>query len=180
VLARLDAVPGVRESLVDRSGRRFLVKLAPGALEERVVTDARAILGEDSLRLSGDEAATVLATHRRDEPWVRAGETMRLSRDEAKVLASRHGGWVARLADLDADRTERLVSLIEEEIAGAFERVLVSGDDPESALGGEVRSALERVATRSRAFLDDEQARSVLDCLDQFLSGGTEECCEGG
>jgi hypothetical protein len=92
---------------------------------------------------------------------MRAGETLELSKHEAKVLGERLGAKGARAAGLDEARTRRLVGLIEAELAAAFERVHGSGDGGTKKIGDEWSSAMDRVREKAKAFMsEDEIARA--------------------
>ncbi len=159
MLARLDAIPGVGDARADWTGRHFLVELDPGRDEKRVEADVTAALGEGARRLTGGAAEAQVESFRRGEPWVRAGETMRLSREEARVVAARLGGEAARAAKLDDARARRLTGLIERELAAAFERHHASGGGAGRTLGLAWDEAMERVIEQAKPFMTEDEIR---------------------
>jgi hypothetical protein len=159
VLARLDEIPGVAESRVDRSGRRFLLTLGAGADESAVARAAQAALGEASV-LRNDAESAVLASRRRGDLWVTADETIRLSREEASILAKRFGEEAALELGLSPEKTRRLVEVVEREVAAAFERVHGRGDAL-AALDAEHDVISERVLEACRAFLTDAELQDL-------------------
>lgn len=165
MLARLDEIEDVRESRVDWSGRFVLLTLEEGADEVRAVRDAAAIVGEGSRRLRPDLEAERVEGYRRGEPWMRANETLRLSREEARIIAQREGAEAAKEAGLSEAKARRLIALIEEEVAAAFERVERGEGSVEGKLGKELRAAERRSLERSRDFLSKEEVDRVARAL---------------
>ena len=159
MLARLDEIHGVAESRVDWTGTRFLVTLSADADEPRVENEIESALGEGARLLDDDATRAVLDSYRHGETWMRAGETLKLSRFEAGVLAKRRGEAAAREIGLDDAKTQKLVELIEAELGRAFERAHAEGGI--DALAGEIDAAGERIREASRAFLDDEQREAL-------------------
>ena len=159
MLARLDEIDGVAESRVDWTGTRVLVTLSADADKPRVETEVEGTLGEGARVL--DERATreVLESYRKGEAWMRSGETLKLSRFEAGVLAKKHGTAAAAEIGLDEAKTQKLVALIEAELDRAFERAHAEGGI--DALGGEIAAAGERIVEASGAFLDAEQREAL-------------------
>jgi protein tyrosine phosphatase (PTP) superfamily phosphohydrolase (DUF442 family) len=160
VLARLDGIPGVAESRVDRSGRRFLLTLDPGADEAGIAREARSELGSDAEVLDPDAEAALLASRRRGELWVTADETIRLSREEASILAARFGEESAREIGLDAEKTRQLVAVLEREVAAAFER-FHGRSDALKRFRDEQPAISARVLEASRSFLTDAELASL-------------------
>ncbi|MFN0008627.1 MAG: hypothetical protein ACKVXR_12050 [Planctomycetota bacterium] len=159
MLARLDGIPGVAQSRVDRSGRRFLLTLDAGADEAAVAREAQAALGEASV-LEREAESALLASRRRGDLWVTAEETIQLSREEARVLAGRFGEEAALELGLSPGKTRRLVEVVEREVAAAFERVHGRGDALE-ALSGENAAIFGRVLEACRAFLTDAELQDL-------------------
>jgi hypothetical protein len=162
VLARIDDVAGVRESRVDWSGKRFLVLVESGA-------DHATVAGNVSAALSGahvvDDDATVrqvLRSYRAGDPWMRAGETLRLSKQEAAVLGERHGMAAAAEGGLDEARTRQLAGVFTREFEVAFER-FHAGESV--SLGSELSAASKRVLAASGSFLDAEQRAALAQYL---------------
>ena len=162
MLARLDEIPGVSESRVDWTGRRFLLHLEPGAKEERVAEAAEDALGEGAHTLDEEGTRAALEALRKGEAWMRAGETLRLSRHEAGVLAKRYGEEAAQEIDLDEAATRKLVELFERELNVAFERTHARRDGGGARIEAEVAEAGNRILDSSQSFLDAEQ-RAVLE-----------------
>jgi hypothetical protein len=169
VLARLDKTPGVRESRVDWTGRHFLLKLDPGADVGAVTRAAAAVLGAEARRVDADVEMAHVERYRRGEPWMRAGETRRLSAEEAGALAKRFAAGASRKAALSGEEARRLEEVLREEIGAAFERVHAS-EEPLERLGEEFPLVLERVTGRLMGFLTADKARRVTDAL-AFMAG---------
>jgi hypothetical protein len=165
VLARLDEVGGVRESRVDWTGHYFLLRLDPEADETRVAAAATSVLGDAATRADAETSARELDAFRRGEPWMRAGETLRLSREEARIIAARRAAEAARAGGLDESQTRRLAELVEAEVAAVFERIHAAGGGPGKRFAPEWAAALDRVMAGARGFLTEEQAARVREGL---------------
>ncbi len=164
MLARLDEVEGVKASRVDWSGRYVLLELEPEADVSRAIRGAQAVLGERVRRLPARDESSQVAAFRKGEPWMRAGESSRMSRREAEVLSGRFTERVAREAGLDEAETARLGAILREEISGAFERAHDAGGGVER-LDGPIGVALAGLREKLAAFLPPEKADSVLNHL---------------
>ena len=162
MLARLDEIPGVAESRVDWTGRRFLLRLEPGAKESAVAEEADHALGEGATTLDEEETRAALEKYRSGEAWMRAGETVRLSRYEAGVLAQRYGDEAAQEIGLGVEATRKLVELFERELNLAFERTHAQKSGDSVQISAEVEEAGERILESSKGFLDAEQ-RAILE-----------------
>jgi hypothetical protein len=127
VLARLDAIPCVKESRVDASGRWFLLSLAPGADAAGVVAGAQAVLRGCGRRLEDAEAATQLAARVRGDPWFAAGEVHALSYVEARLLSVRIADGAAAALALDPGAREAVAEAARAELFRAVERVHAEG-----------------------------------------------------
>jgi len=169
VLARLDEIPGVAESRVDRSGRRFLLTLDPGADEAGVARSAQDALGSDAEVLDHETESELLASRRRGELWVTSAETIQLSREEAGILAARFGEEAAEEIGLAPEKTRKLVDVLEKEVAAAFERFHGRSDALKS-FSREQAAISERVLEASRSFLTDAE----LEALRSFSAARTE------
>jgi hypothetical protein len=99
VLARLDRIPGVYESLVEPGGRHFVLELKPGADFDGVRAETRAVLGTEAVELDAPENYRQLEGFSHGELWMNSFQTITLSLIEARVLAARYAGADARLAD---------------------------------------------------------------------------------
>ena len=166
MLARLDEIPGVAESRVDWTGKRFLLSLEGVANKGHVEAEASSALGEGARLLDGDEVREVLDSYRKGEKWMRAGETLTLSRFEAGVLAKRYGNEVAADLGLDEEATRKLVTLFEQELNRAFDRTH-AGQGIE-AVPAEFAAAAKRILESSAGFLDPQQQSALADYLKRF------------
>jgi hypothetical protein len=171
VLARLDEIPGVAESRVDWTGKRFLLTLEGDAAKSWVGEQASGALGEGARLLDGDEVHAVLDSYRKGETWMRAGETLKLSRFEAGVLAKRYGGEAGAELRLDEDATQKLVALFEQEFTRAFERTH-AGKGIE-AVPAEFEAAARRILEPSARFLSSEQQTALAEYLKRFVDART-------
>lgn len=127
VLARLDAVPGVRRSRTEASGRFLLLELSPRADPQRVEASARRALGREARRLREPEAREQLDARGKGDPWLTAGEVMALSYIEGRILSARVSAEVARRAGLEVGERERLAEALRLEIFAALERAHAQG-----------------------------------------------------
>jgi len=166
VLARLDEIPGVAESRVDWTGMRFLLTLEGSASMDQVGAEAASTLGEGARLLDGDEVRGVLDSYRKGETWMRAGETLKLSRFEAGVLAKRYGNEAAAKIGLGEEATRKLVALFEQELNRAFDRTH-AGQGIE-AVPAEFEAAAKRILESSAGFLSSEQQATLADYLKRF------------
>lgn len=127
MLARLDSIPGVKESRVEASGRCFLLSLAPGADAGEVVAGAQAVLRGRGRKLDDAEAAAQLAARARGDPWFAAGEVHALSYVEARLLSARTADGAAAALALDAGAREAVAEAARAELFRAVERVHAEG-----------------------------------------------------
>jgi hypothetical protein len=127
VLARLDAISGVGESRCEASGRLFLLVLADGADEARVVADAIAALRGRAARLDPAAATAQLEARPRGDPWFSAGEIRALSYLEARVVAASTAARIAGAAALASGAHESLAEALRVELFAAIERVHAAG-----------------------------------------------------
>lgn len=163
MLARLDEIPGVAESRVDWTGRRFLLTLQAGVAESVVENAALDALGEGAQVLSENEEQAALDAYRQGEAWMRQGETTRLSRYEAGVLAERYGKEAAEEMGLGEDGTSKLVALFEAEFVRAFDRV--HEGTRSASLQSEFQSAAQRILDSSGDSLTPEQQAQLEEYL---------------
>ena len=171
MLARLDEIPGVAESRVDWTGKRFLLTLEGGAGKRRVAEEAIDTLGEGARTLEEDEVRVVLDSYRKGEAWMRAGETLQLSRFEAGVLAKRYGSEAAAELGLEEGGTKKLVAVFEQEFLRAFESTH-AGRGIE-AVPKEFEAAAKRILESSASFLTPEQRAALAAYLKRFESAPT-------
>ena len=162
MLARLDEVPGVRESRVEWTGRYVLVGLEQGADEEATAVRAAEVLG-NARRSDPEDEARCIAEFRAGEPWMRSGETLKLSEREAEVLGRRLGAEAAKGAGLGPEQTEKVIAIVEDELRLAFERTHKRGED--RPVADERAFRLAQVKERCRAFLTEAEAEVVAEAL---------------
>ncbi len=163
MLAQLDRLEGVAESRVNWSGRQILIRLQPGASPDGVAASAIAYLGSRAGRAAPPAEAASVASFRAGDPWMRAGETLKLSKHEASVLGKHYTALVRDL--LDAEGQSRLASLLADEIYAVFERVHAGEIRLNDAMRLESGAALDRIHARLREFAPEEQARAVVEAL---------------
>ncbi|HEU4396084.1 MAG TPA: hypothetical protein VFS92_11000 [Planctomycetota bacterium] len=165
MLAQLEALPGVDEARVDWTGEHFLLLLGeqadPGDVERRVAR----VLGAAPARLEGAARAEKVASFRRGEAWMRSGETLRLSDEEARVLAVRTGDAIAGEMGLDGVKADALRELLREEIFRAFQRIHAAAGGLEERLERDAPVVLERIGAGCRRFLADDESEQVLAAL---------------
>jgi hypothetical protein len=166
VLARLDAIPGVRESRCEASGRFFLLVLADGADEGRAVAGAVAALRGRAARLDPAAAAAQLEARPRGDPWFSAGEIRALSFLEARVVAASAAAGVARDAALGDGAHEALAEALRVELFAAIERVHAEGGRESSGwFYLEWPAIAAGAVTRAAGALDPGSAERVLAAL---------------
>lgn len=171
MLALLDEVPGVAQSRVDWTGRRFLLELEAHARADEILRRARLVLGGDVHRLEPSEEIAAVARYRRGEQWMLSGETVALSQAEARVLAQRHGNEAARAIGLDAQKTARLIAVIEGEVRAAFEGIHAAGRGLPADQDALFAAVAERTLAKARAFLTPEQLERLEASVSQGMWG---------
>lgn len=164
MLAQLDGIDGVAESRVDWTGRFFLLKLAPGRKPEEVTVRVSAVL-KQAARLDATREAEQSAAYRRGEPWMRAGETLKMSEHEAIVLGERFATKAAGTAGLDAEQTKLLVEILKEELAALFTRLQGTDWQLQKKLRHEWPDLIARTLERSLKFVTEEQAGKIRESL---------------
>ena len=96
MLAQLESIQGVREARVDWTGQKFLLTVDGSIEPERILAATSKLLGPTIERLSPAEEQEQIATYKAGAPWLRSGETARMSAHEARVLAERYATDAAR------------------------------------------------------------------------------------
>ena len=168
MLARLDGIEGVEASRVDWTGRHLLLVLKPGADSRRAVAEAKGLLGGRARRLGAAEEAAEVAAFERGEPWMRVGESARLSGREAEVLSARLAAQVAEGAGLDESEAARVATVLREELTAAFERAHEAGGEVRR-LDAELPEGLARVERRLGPLLPAGRAEKVRKALRDAL-----------
>jgi len=171
VLARLETVPGIEEARVDWTGAYFLLKLAPTADTAAIPRLSGAVLGSDPVRLDTAAEEAHIAAFRRGEPWMRSGETLRLSGEEARVWGGRIADDTARDAGLDDAKSRSLKSLFQSELLRAFERAHASEGSLSERLSREWPALLQHTLEECRGFLSEEETSRVGDILRKRFGG---------
>jgi hypothetical protein len=170
VLASLDELSGVREARVDHGGVHFLLALDPDAVAEDVVESAREVL-PDGRRVPSGVEAELVESFRHGATWLRATDTRELSREEAHILAKRHGEQAARALGLDASKQRKLCAILDEETVAAFERVHAEGGGLGSKSRDEFEEAARHTVERCKPFLDESERSRLAEFLNGLLSG---------
>src|SRR5882672_4486277 len=161
-MARLDGIEGVSESRVDWTGRYFLLTIDPSRDRDAVVKSAADILGAGTRELDPRLEAEQVAAFKTGEPWLRAGETAHLSREEARVVARRHVAAAAKELGLDADRTERVTALVQDELERLFKKFETTGLPDRATMATEWDAMVDRVGRRSREFLSESERADLV------------------
>jgi hypothetical protein len=149
---------------VDWTGRFLLLALSPGADPVAVTEAALGLLAPRAGRLTPEAAAEQVAGFRRGERWMRTGETMLMSREEARVLSRRFAETAAREEGLSEDETARVMAALDEAISEAARRIHESGEPPRVD-PARLPELLAPVAARCREFLTEERATRVAKAL---------------
>ncbi|HEU4339144.1 MAG TPA: hypothetical protein VFS19_03675 [Planctomycetota bacterium] len=169
MLAQLDKVDGVHEARVDWTGKTLLIRVKDSADPDVVAAHATRHLGRNATRLSERRAAECVDGFRRGEPWLRAGETLQLSKHESKVLgkslAAKAGG------SLDEKSRARLQEILEGELFALFSRIHAGEFTLEEGLERAARESGPRLHQRLLEFLSPDQATAVMESLRSQLFG---------
>ncbi len=166
MLAQLDKDPAVEEARVDWTGKYFLLKLKPGANATSAVGRAKGSLGGGLKRLEPAAEAEQLGAFQRGEPWMKSGETLKMSQEEARVLSLRFAERAAGRAGLDEERTRRLRTLLNEELDATMRQLHESGKPPDMKnFRAQWGRWADSVIERSREFLSEEEASRVKEEL---------------
>lgn len=159
----------MRESRVDHSGRFFMLALAPEADCAGILRSALEVLAD--ARRPGTRVETeLIESYRRGARWMRAGETAELSREEAHILAARRANEAARSVGLDAARTQKLLRILDEELAAAFDHIHAAGGGLGPKARGEFESAAQRTIERSRTFLSEVEVLRLEEYVTRSLA----------
>jgi len=171
VLARLDEVSGVRESRVDWTGRLLLLAVERDANADEVADRATDALGGAAHRADPEVEARAIETFRAGEPWLRSGEALRLSEEEARVVGARLGARASAAAGLDAEATRRFSEIVQDELRLAFQALHDAAPDTPRDSAQETAFRLGRVRERCGAFLDDALADRACEELLRAFRG---------
>ena len=165
MLAQLEGIQGVREARVDWTGQKFLLTVDGSIEPERILAATSKLLGPTVERLSPAEEQEQIATYKAGAPWLRSGETARMSAHEARVLAERYATDAARQAGLDDERSNRLTALVQDELEKLFAKFERTGLPSRDVMSAEWKSLADRVADRSCAFLTNTELARVTEYL---------------
>ncbi len=164
MLRRLDGIPGVAESRVDWTGRFLLLALEPGADAAAAASAALALLGPGASRLDSAAASEQVEAFRRGERWMRAGETVEMSREEARVLARRTAERVTREEGLAPEEAAAVLAALDEALTEGLRRLHEPGAVPRGDAAG-VAGLLQPVEARLRESLPEGRAARVAAAL---------------
>ena len=168
VLASLEAVEGIEEAKVDHSGRYFLLVLELGVEADEVLARARRWLS-DAERAETSVEASLVEGYRRGARWFGPQDVDELSREEARHLAECEGAVAAQALGLDAARAAKLVTVLEEELARAFERIHAAGGGLGERAAAQFEAAAARVVERSATFLTPDEVRRLHEHCEERL-----------
>ena len=164
MLAQLEEQPEITEARVDWSGRKFLLQSSRGnvsSLALRILTDA----GYDAKAV---DAAPFVESYRAGEPWLRGGETLKLSTKEAEVLAGRWSREAGGRIGLTEEETARTESVLREELMERFRAVHEGG-----GIGARDRAGLHRAfgrtGDRCAAFLGESRSAELVEALRKIV-----------
>lgn len=161
MLAQLDDVTGVEESRIDWTGRYFLLKLTADADRGRVEEAVLVALGDGAKRAEASTETERIAAFQRGEPWMRSGETLKLSGHEAQVLGERFTQAAAKEVGLDAAKTERLLEVVRDETRRLLESLHTEGGNVSERFMKGWEPAVKRVHERSLQFLTKDEADRI-------------------
>ncbi len=170
MLARLDALAGVKVSRTDSSGRFFWLEPKDGVDPASVEALALAALGKGARVLSPEAAAAQLALHGAGDPWLSAREVMTLSFVEGRLLSVRIAGFAATDASLLPEQREAVAEAVRSELFGAMARVHAEGGRKSSGWIYEEWPALAAAAAaRCAAAMPADVAARVAEALPSLL-----------
>jgi hypothetical protein len=170
VLASLDRIPGVRSTRVHHDGVYFLLALEPEADVADVLERAKEYL-PDAERPAAKVESTLVEGFGHGETWLRSSDTKELSREEAHILAKRHADQAAAALGIDEGKKAKLLRVIDEETAAAFDRIHAKGGGLDSGSHREFEAAAKNVVERSRSFLDEAECSRLAEFLNGLLGG---------
>ncbi len=165
MLAQLEAIDGVDSARVDWTGNRFLLALAASTDVDEFLAGAARLLGETTRRLPSRDEREQLDAFARGEPWLRSGETARLSAKEAEILSQRHALAAAQIVGLDAAQSDRLALIVREDLLRVFDEFARGSVPDRATITARWRDLADRVGKRSREFLTAAEAESVASAL---------------
>lgn len=123
MLARLQAIKGVRSAFVDAAGEVFVVMLEPGAPGSDVNEAIVAALARDGRRLTPAEVQAELGPPTRRELWFGLDDLAALSYVECRLVAARVTSALQKELALDPAATERLSEAVREEMFAHVDRI---------------------------------------------------------
>jgi hypothetical protein len=170
VLAQLESVDGVAQARVDWTGRSFLLVLRKSSKPKAVVDAAAKVLGPTTRRLESKEEREQIESFVAGAPWLRPGETARMSAHEADVLATRYVTDAAKSVGLDEPRTARLIGLAREELVSLFKKFEQTGLPSRDVMSKEWSALVDCVADRSRDFLTESESEKVFATIRKYCS----------
>jgi hypothetical protein len=168
VLARLDAIPGVRRSRAECSGHYVLIELVDG-VADGVGARALDILARGARILPPAEAEAQHEARRRGELWVTAEEARSLSFVEGRMLGVRVSEAASKDARLTAEERERLAEAIREEMFAHVERIY-AGLAPAGRFFEAWPQIAARVAERCASWLDVARVKDLTSSLIDYFA----------
>lgn len=160
----MDKLTQIVESRVDWTGKYFLFEIRSGADQDLLVTELSKITKVKLRKVTRDQYADLWQSYLAGEPWMRSGETMKLSEKEAEVLGERLARTAAEAASLTESETQKLVSIVREELLESFRKIHDSAEDLSSSFA-ESGPFLERIRARTEEIFGPETASSVMSIL---------------
>src|SRR5262245_8528107 len=148
-----------------------MIRLKGDAVADRVARDAAQHLGSGVARQAPPQEAESIESFRRGEPWMRAGETLELSRRESKVLGRSLAAKVGQSIQ-DKEHLRRLESILEEEYFALFTRIHDGELSLADALERGGAQVEPRVQRRLLEFLPPDQTKAVMEALHRKFFGG--------
>jgi len=176
VLARLDRIPGVARSLVEASGRTFILEVAPGTARDAVAAAAREVLGAGAAELAADEAEAQRATRDRGDLWFSAWEILALSLLEGRVVSSRAATAAQRDLGIGIEAARAVGEAVRLELFEALERIHAEGG---RSSGGWFYAAWPALSTRAAARAAPALPGNAAARLPAFL-GALHAAADGG
>jgi len=154
---RIDGLEGVAESSVSWNGQYFRIEVLPGVDPDRVAVEAAALLEGEACCVTASRGRAAPAEHGQ---WFNEEQTVALSRHEAGVIAANYAASISAEVTLEAGVTERLHTVLREELEHAFEQAHAAGGGV-YRLREQLPVAWPKFEERLAEFLTPEQGERV-------------------
>jgi hypothetical protein len=157
VLRSIDELEGVAESSTSWDGRFFRIEVRPGADPDGVAAAAAALLEGEACCVTEPRGK---ADPAQPDAWFNTEQVVELSRHEAGVIAADFASEIGAEVELERTASERLHTVLREELTHAFEQAHASGGGVQR-LWEQLPAAWPRFEARIAEFLTPAQCEQV-------------------